>query len=41
MYIDVKEGVKRVKDGSIIFKTFGGLAIILLIPFFCVMAFQK
>lgn len=33
MYIDVKEGVKRVKDGSIIFKTFGVLAIILLIPF--------
>lgn len=33
MYIDVKEGVKRVKDGSIVFKTFGVLAIILLIPF--------
>ena len=33
MYIDVKKGVKKVKDDSIIFKTFGVLAIILLIPF--------
>ena len=33
MFIDVKDGVKKVKDGSIVFKTFGVLAIILLIPF--------
>ena len=33
MFIDVKDGVKKVKDGSIVFKTFGVLSIILLIPF--------
>lgn len=33
MFIDVKDGIKKVKDGSIVFKTFGVLAIILLIPF--------
>ena len=33
MYIDVKEGVNKVKDGAIVFKVFGVLAIILLIPF--------
>lgn len=32
MYIDVKEGVKKVKSGSLFFKTFGVLSIILLIP---------
>lgn len=33
MYIDMKEGVNKVKDGAIVFKAFGVLAIILLIPF--------
>ena len=33
MYVDVKEGVKRAKDGGIVFKTFGVLAAILLILF--------
>lgn len=33
MYIDVKDGVKRVKDAAIVFKTFGVLAAVMLIPF--------
>ena len=33
MYIDVKDGIKRAKDAAIIFKTFGVLAVILLVPF--------
>lgn len=33
MYFDVKEGVKNVKDRAIVFKVFGVLTIILLIPF--------
>lgn len=33
MYIDLKEGVQKVKSGSLFFKTFGVLTIILLIPF--------
>lgn len=33
MYVDVKEGVKRAKDGGLVFKTFGVLAAILLVLF--------
>ena len=36
MYINFKDGVKKVKDGAIIYKFFGVLAVIFLIPFiFC------
>ena len=32
MYINFKDGVKKVKDGAIIYKFFGVLAVIFLIP---------